>query len=674
MKLPTLLDYQQAVQIPRLAFLDERLRDSVPRLNPLGMPAVATGGFALTFDVSRAGRRYAVRCFHRHSDNLELRYACIADFVRSASLDFLVGVDYLPAGIRVRDRAWPIVRMEWIDGARLDDWVQENLDRPSRLDRARLSLNTAVAELRRRGAAHGDLQHGNILVLPDASIRLVDYDGMYLPALGSLGASERGHRNYQHPDRSNQYDVTLDRFAQEVIAVSLAALARDPYLWREFNTGENLLLSAADFADPSASALFARLEQMPGVAAAARRLRDACLVDYEDAAAILDAEAHVHYEGAGAGGRAGGWHGSPGRAPGVPAAWQGPPAPPPVFGPHGLPRAPAVPRPPGVVRPHAVPRPRPRGVPGPLAAPAAPAAAPTPATPAAPAGVPAASAPPAAPAPGVPVSAVPAAPAMSAVPVAAGPAASAVGVVSTVSAARYLRTRPLRPAPVVVPAPTVLSARDRAGLLARRAEEVMVVGRIQGVRQVRRTGTVTILDFGNPRGGSLKAIAWDRVSRELTASHGDLAALAGVWVRIVGQIVVDDRGDLADEYGGWIPPGMGMGPAGSRAPAGSSGPAGSGAAGGSRAQGGSRAASSADLTRTARAPRSPRIELRRGSLLRVLTEREAESLLNRPGSVPAAPATRAAYGSGPVLPPRRRLPPPVPGPVGPKPGRWPGWS
>ncbi|EFC84043.1 hypothetical protein FrEUN1fDRAFT_2891 [Parafrankia sp. EUN1f] len=568
MKLPTLIDYQQAVQVPRLAFLDDQLRQSVPRLTPLGMPAVATGGFALTFDVSHGRRRYAVRCFHRHSDNLELRYACIADFVRSAALAFLVDVDYLPAGIRVGERAWPIVRMEWIDGVRLDDWVQENLDRPARLDRARVSLNSAVAELRRRGAAHGDLQHGNILVLPDSSIRLVDYDGMYLPALGALGASERGHRNYQHPDRSNQYDVTLDRFAQEVIVVSLAALARDPQLWREFNTGENLILSAADFADPGASALFARLERMPVVGPAARRLRDACLVDYSDAGAILDGQAHVHYAAA--------------------------------------------------------------------ARPAAPAGSARPAGAAGSAGLPGSA--------GV---------AGSARSVGSGPAGS-VGVVSTVSAARYLRTRPLHRAPVV--APSVLSALDRSGLLVRRGQEAMVVGRVSRVRQFRRTGAVTVLDFadghrgGVPAAGGFHVVGWDRVSRELTATHGDLAALEGAWVRVTGQIAVDERGAAAYDSGGWVPP-----------------------------------EPDADRTRPARATRpgrtapAPRIELRRGSLLRRLTEREAGSLLHRPSSVPAAPATRSAYGSGPVLPPPRPvLPPPVPGPAanraGSGSGPWPGWS
>jgi thiamine kinase-like enzyme len=36
--------------------------------------------------------------------------------------------------------------------------------------------------LNRAGVAHGDLQHGNILVA-NGKPKLIDYDGMYVPAL-----------------------------------------------------------------------------------------------------------------------------------------------------------------------------------------------------------------------------------------------------------------------------------------------------------------------------------------------------------------------------------------------------------------------------------------------------------------------------------------------------------
>ena len=44
-----------------------------------------------------------------------------------------------------------------------------------------------TADLERHGIAHGDLQHGNLLVAADGTFRLVDYDGMYVPALRGEG-------------------------------------------------------------------------------------------------------------------------------------------------------------------------------------------------------------------------------------------------------------------------------------------------------------------------------------------------------------------------------------------------------------------------------------------------------------------------------------------------------
>ncbi|WP_239331940.1 serine/threonine-protein kinase [Frankia sp. CiP3] len=288
MKLPALLDYQQAVQVPTIAFLDDTLRRSAPRLTPLGSPAVASGGFALTFDVTVDRRRYAVRCFHKQGNRLQERYAGVAAFVRSTQLDCLVDVDYLPRGIRVGEQVLPIVRMLWVEGgSRLNDWIDDHVGDPGALEQVRRSILAAATALRRHGAAHGDLQHGNILVKSDNSIKLVDYDGMYLPALHQYGAAEQGHRNYQHPERSNQYDPSLDLFASYVVDLSLAALAHDAQLWKEFNSGENLLFSATDFAEPGTSPVFARLERLPMLAERVQRLRRACGVDFNAVQAAL---------------------------------------------------------------------------------------------------------------------------------------------------------------------------------------------------------------------------------------------------------------------------------------------------------------------------------------------------------------------------------------------------
>lgn len=289
-KLPQLIDYQQAVYARR--FADPALRGGQPRLNPLRQPSVASGGFALTFDVEAGGRRFAVRCFHKQSQLLRERYTAVAEFVgrHRDRLEFLTDVAYVTEGIRVKEGVFPIVRMPWVDGDRLDSWVEQHLTEPHRLDRVRDQITAVAARLRAVGAAHGDLQHGNILVDKSDRVRLVDYDGMYLPALASFGASEYGHRNYQHPDRGDRYDVQLDTFAAAVIDLSLEALTHDSSLWREFNTGENLILEAEDFAAPARSKVFARLTGIAPVADRARRLIDACQANFAATPAILAGE------------------------------------------------------------------------------------------------------------------------------------------------------------------------------------------------------------------------------------------------------------------------------------------------------------------------------------------------------------------------------------------------
>jgi hypothetical protein len=281
-------EYRQAVHLPQVAFLDDDLRRATPRLHPVyHLPAAASGGSAMTFDMTVDGSRFAVRCFHRPASHLQERYARVSDFVRKVNLDFLVDVRYLPDGIRVSGDVFPIVRMSWVDGTPLNLWIDDHVHQPSAIEHVRRQILGAVTSLLRLQAAHGDIQHGNILITTGNNVRLIDYDGMYLPSLRHLGASESGHRNYQHPDRGNAYDESLDLFTALLVDISLDAVAHEPSLWKEFNTAENLLFSAEDFVRPEQSEVFSRLSRMPALAERVRRLKDACGANFGEVPAIL---------------------------------------------------------------------------------------------------------------------------------------------------------------------------------------------------------------------------------------------------------------------------------------------------------------------------------------------------------------------------------------------------
>src|SRR5262249_40590703 len=118
---------------------------------------------------------------------------------------------------------------------------------------------------------HADLQHGNVLLVPGGksgvlSVRLIDYDGMWVPALAQSRSGEVGHANYQHPERAGKgvYDAEVDRFPHLVIYTALRALlAGGRRLWDRHDNGENLLFREADFLDPAQSALLRELGQLP---------------------------------------------------------------------------------------------------------------------------------------------------------------------------------------------------------------------------------------------------------------------------------------------------------------------------------------------------------------------------------------------------------------------------
>ncbi len=176
--------------------------------------------------------------------------------------------------------AWyPIVKMEWVQGELLSRFVESRLREPEALRRVAAQWRGGpTASLRGLRIAYNDLQHGNVMVQDDGSIRLVDYDGMFLPQFRGERSAELGHRHCQHPQRTAEdYDENIDNFPSLVIYLSLLAVAADPALWA-FHNEDNLVLTRGDYADPAGSELFARLKRSPDplVARLAERLIDCC--------------------------------------------------------------------------------------------------------------------------------------------------------------------------------------------------------------------------------------------------------------------------------------------------------------------------------------------------------------------------------------------------------------
>jgi metal binding Ada-like protein len=276
---PTARHYAEAVQCPLVCFEEPSLKRMLPAVDRLGMPLVTSGQFAYVFKLKpgdSGGETLAVRCFRGFLGDREERYRALDAHLGAHRIGALPRFKYLPKGILVAGRRYPVLVMEWVEGPTLDVYLDEAVGRREALLHMADEWVKLMGELREAGIAHGDLQHGNIIV-EGGRLRLVDLDGMYVPALQGFKASEVGHQHYQHPARDvSHFSAGTDNFSALVVYLSLISLAERPELWREHHD-ENLLFTRADFKDPAASALFPKIAALGEEhARLASALRAAC--------------------------------------------------------------------------------------------------------------------------------------------------------------------------------------------------------------------------------------------------------------------------------------------------------------------------------------------------------------------------------------------------------------
>lgn len=264
MSWPSPQDFNEAIQNPRFSFSDEELRSCQAELNHLGLPIAITGGFASVYRMSNRRNTWAVRCFLEQRPTQEERYEEIAHYVMFDSLDCTVHFEYLKSGIMVRGDWYPILKMQWVPGETLDAYINKHVHDKNRMEELLFRFRDMARQLNEAGIAHGDLQHGNIMVVSD-ELRLVDYDGMYVPNLEGREAIELGHRNYQHPLRDAlHFGPYLDNFSIWLIEASLSCLAIEPRLWRLVPGGDEcVLFRKEDLCNPDASELFKIIDYHP---------------------------------------------------------------------------------------------------------------------------------------------------------------------------------------------------------------------------------------------------------------------------------------------------------------------------------------------------------------------------------------------------------------------------
>ncbi|MBC8141288.1 MAG: hypothetical protein H7Y38_07580 [Armatimonadetes bacterium] len=259
---PSQVAYQDALQNPALCFALAELRALVPLdKTPYGLPAPITGQFANVYRMGGSdGKAWAIKLFLRSLPERLARYDALA--AHRAALapvpDWFTPFVYHEAGIRVGGATFPVLQMPWLaDAVPLNFYVDAVINTPNAVEQLRGAWRVLVEEMETARFAHGDLQHGNILVSIGEGgtprFHLLDYDGSTVPTLAGTLSGEGGHPAYQHPRRTTgEGSLTVDRFAAIAVDAALTILAEAPELWYRFDNGDNLLWRREDFAETRA--------------------------------------------------------------------------------------------------------------------------------------------------------------------------------------------------------------------------------------------------------------------------------------------------------------------------------------------------------------------------------------------------------------------------------------
>ena len=267
MQYPLISEYVRSIQ-DASNNLDE-LAHLVPVLDDHGEPYRSSGAFAVVFKMKdeQTGKCYALKCFTEEQEGRAEAYRQIADELEFVDSSYITSVKYLDKEIFVdsscEEDEFPVLLMDWIDGETMETYIAENYQDNYTMAMLCYRFCKMAVWLRSQPFAHGDIKPDNIMVRPDGTLTLVDYDGMFVPAMKGQKSPTIGTKDFSHPLRTvDDFDETIDDFALVSIALSLKAISLKPSLLDEYGAADRLLFSAEDYRDLSKSKVLAALQEL----------------------------------------------------------------------------------------------------------------------------------------------------------------------------------------------------------------------------------------------------------------------------------------------------------------------------------------------------------------------------------------------------------------------------
>jgi len=267
MQYPLISEYVKAIQdagdnLEQLAYL-------TPVLDDHGEPYRSSGAFAVVFKMldKSTGKYYALKCFTEEQEGRADAYRQIADELDMVDSSYITSVKYMEKELFVDSQCeedeFPVLLMDWVDGETMEAYIAANYHNQSAMSMLCYRFGKMAAWLRSQSFAHGDVKPDNIIVRPDGSLTLVDYDGMFVPSMKGCKSPTVGTRDFSHPLRTmDDFDETIDDFSLASIALSLKAISMKSILLDIYGASDRLLFSENDYRNPSNSKVISALQEL----------------------------------------------------------------------------------------------------------------------------------------------------------------------------------------------------------------------------------------------------------------------------------------------------------------------------------------------------------------------------------------------------------------------------
>ena len=245
----------------------DKLSHLVPVLDNYGEPYRSSGAFAVVFKMKdeQTGKCYALKCFTEEQEGRAEAYRQIAEELEFVDSPYITSVKYMEKELFVdsncEDDEFPVLLMDWIEGETMETYIANHYMDNYAMSMLCYRFCKMAAWLRSQPFAHGDIKPDNIMVRSDGTLTLVDYDGMFVPAMKGQKSPTIGTKDFSHPLRTiDDFDETIDDFALASIALSLKAISLDSSLLKTYGASDRLLFSATDYIDLSKSKTFTTLQ------------------------------------------------------------------------------------------------------------------------------------------------------------------------------------------------------------------------------------------------------------------------------------------------------------------------------------------------------------------------------------------------------------------------------